>query len=92
MIHINYVYGDFPKGDEMNQRTNLVIDLELLKEAKKILGAETNSATVNEALEEVIRMSKIKSMTTLFGSGAWEGDLPQMREDKKKSGPAKRRA
>lgn len=76
----------------MNQRTNLVIDIELLKEAKKILGAETNSATVNEALEEVVRMSKIKSMTALFGTGVWSGDLSQMREDKKKSGRTKRRA
>lgn len=76
----------------MNQRTNLVIDLELLKEAKKILGAETNSATVNEALGEVIRMAKIKSMTTLFGTGVWAGDLSQMRDDKKKSGRMKRRA
>jgi Arc/MetJ family transcription regulator len=76
----------------MNQRTNLVIDIELLKEAKKILGAETNSATVNEALEEVIRMAKIKSLTNLFGSGIWSGDLAQMREDRKKSGRSKRRA
>ena len=74
----------------MNQRTNLVIDIELLKEAKKILGAETNSATVNEALEEVIRMAKIKSLTNLFGSGIWSGDLAQMREDRKKSGRSKR--
>ena len=76
----------------MNQRTNLMIDIELLKEAKKILGAETNSATVNEALEEVIRIGKIRALTNLFGTGVWSGDLAEMRQDKRRPTRKKRRA
>jgi hypothetical protein len=37
---------------------------------------------VNTALEEVIRLRKIQSIPRFFGSGVWEGDLSQMREDR----------
>lgn len=64
------------------KRTNLVLDEQLLKEATKVLAARTYSAAVNTALEEVIRLRKIQSLPTFFGSGIWEGDLAEMREDK----------
>jgi Arc/MetJ family transcription regulator len=66
----------------MIKRTNLMIDESLLKEAKKVLGADTYSAAVNEALTEVIRIARIKSLTGFIGSGAWSGDLSEMRVDK----------
>ncbi|MEI6399465.1 MAG: type II toxin-antitoxin system VapB family antitoxin [Pseudomonadota bacterium] len=75
----------------MTKRTNLMIDEALLKEAKKVLDADTYSAAVNEALAEVIRIAKIKALTEFIGSGAWSGDLSEMRENKKSS-RAKRRA
>ncbi|NDE17645.1 type II toxin-antitoxin system VapB family antitoxin [bacterium] len=72
----------------VTRRTNLVIDEGLLKEAKRILEADTYSATVNFALAEVIRIAKVKSLTGLFGTGIWEGDLAEMRRDR---GPARKR-
>ena len=63
------------------KRTNLVLDEHLLVQATQVLGAKTYSAAVNTALEEVIRMRKIQSIPQFFGSGIWEGDLSQMRED-----------
>jgi hypothetical protein len=54
-----------------------------------VLGAKTYSGAVNTALEEVIRLKKIQGISQFFGSGVWEGDLPEMREDKP---PPKRRA
>ena len=65
----------------MIKRTNLVIDVSLLKEAKKILESDTNSATVNEALAEVIRISRLKTLASFFGKDDWSGALPSMRED-----------
>ena len=62
------------------KRTNLVLHEQLLEEATRILGTRTYSAAVNTALEEVIRMRKIQSLSGFFGSGIWEGDLSQMRE------------
>jgi len=63
------------------KRTNLVLNEELLEQATRILGAKTYSAAVNTALEEVIKLRKIQSLPRFFGSGIWEGDLSQMRED-----------
>lgn len=70
------------------KRTNLVLDEHLLAEATRVLGARTYSAAVHTALEEVVRIRKIQSIPYFFGSGIWEGDLSQMREDKR---PPRRR-
>lgn len=70
------------------KRTNLVLDERLLAEATQVLAARTYSAAVNTALEEVIRIRKIQSVPSAFGSGIWEGDFRQMREDR----PGRRRA
>ena len=58
-----------------------MLDERLLIEATQVLAAKTYSAAVNTALEEVIRVRKIQSIPHFFGSGIWEGDLSQMRED-----------
>jgi Arc/MetJ family transcription regulator len=70
------------------KRTNLVLNEELLERATQVLGAKTYSSAVNTALEEVIRVRKIQSLPKFFGAGIWEGDLAEMREDRK---PARRR-
>ena len=64
------------------KRTNLVLDEHLLSEATRVLAAKTYSATVNTALEEVIRLRKLYSTPRFFGSGIWQGDLAEMREDR----------
>jgi len=64
------------------RRTNLVLDEALLEEATRALGAKTYSGAVNTALQEVIRLRKIQGMEQFFGSGIWEGDLAEMRDDR----------
>jgi Arc/MetJ family transcription regulator len=64
------------------KRTNLVLDEQLLHEVVKLLGAKTYSAAVNTALAELIRIRKVQSLADFFGSGIWEGDLSEMREDR----------
>ena len=63
------------------KRTNLVLDADLLDEATRVLGLKTYSATVNHALAEAVRVRKIQSLPTFFGSHLWEGNLAVMRED-----------
>lgn len=63
------------------KRTNLVLDEQLLKEVTRTLGAKTYSAAVNQALEETLRLHKIRDIGELFGSGVWEGNLSEMRND-----------
>jgi hypothetical protein len=64
------------------KRTNLVLDEQLLEQATQVLAAKTYSAAVNMALKEVVRMRKIQSIPQFFGSGIWQGDLSEMREDR----------
>lgn len=70
------------------RRTNLVLDEQLLEEATRIAGEKTYSRTVERALEEFIRRHKARGILELRGSGTWEGDLADMRNDR----PARRRA
>ena len=50
-------------------RTTVVIEDNLLKEAKKATGESTIRGTVNKALEEVVRRQHIKELLALKGSG-----------------------
>jgi hypothetical protein len=63
------------------KRTSLVLDEHLLAEATKVLGAKTYSAAVNTALEEVVRLQKIRSIPQFFGSGICAGSRSEMRRD-----------
>lgn len=69
------------------KRTNVVLDVELLEAASQALGQKTYSGTINQALEEVTRIRKIQAMAKHFGSGLWEGNLSEMREDSPASTP-----
>jgi Arc/MetJ family transcription regulator len=64
------------------KRTNLVLDGDVLEEARRISGAKTYSETVNKALAEVVRRHKMRSIVEFFGKGLWKGDLAEMREDR----------
>ena len=63
------------------RRTNLVLEGELLDEARRVSGARTYSETVNKALSELVRRHRMRSITEFFGKGLWKGDLQEMRED-----------
>ncbi|MGD0014165.1 MAG: type II toxin-antitoxin system VapB family antitoxin [Bryobacteraceae bacterium] len=75
------------------RRTNLVLDEHLLEEATRVLGVKTYSAAVNRAIEEVLRVRKIQSLSAFLGSGIWQGDLAEMREDRRpaRARPPRRR-
>ena len=64
------------------KRKNLVLDAPLLETAMRELQTKTYSATVNLALQEVIRMRRIQTLSRFFGKGLWHGDLSEMREDR----------
>jgi len=64
------------------KRTNLVLDAELLEEATRLSGERTYSRTVERALRDFVQRAKARRILTLAGSGLWEGDLAQVREDR----------
>ena len=58
-----------------------MLDENLLDEATRVLGVKTYSAAVNLALAETLRVKKVLEIPKFFGSGLWQGDLSEMRED-----------
>ena len=73
------------------KRTNLVLDETLLEEALRLSGERTYSATVGRALSEFVRRIKSRQILELGGSGLWEGDLAEMREDRPRATPVRTR-
>ena len=71
------------------KRTNLVLSEQLLEEATRMAGEKTWSRTVERALEEFIQRRKARGLLALAGSGAWQGDLGELRRDAGR--PAKRK-
>jgi Arc/MetJ family transcription regulator len=65
------------------KRTNLVPDEELLEEAARLSGVKTYSGTVELALRSFVRRAKARRILELAGAGLWEGDLSQMRGDRR---------
>jgi Arc/MetJ family transcription regulator len=63
------------------KRTNLVLDAQLLEEALRLSGERTYSRAVHRALEDFVRRAKAAQILDLAGSGAWQGDLAEMRDD-----------
>jgi Arc/MetJ family transcription regulator len=72
------------------KRTNLVLREDLLEEAVRLSGEKTYSRAVERALEEFVRRVKARQILQLQGSGAWLGDLAEMRDDRPRSRRRKR--
>ena len=64
------------------KRTNLVLNEHLLDEARRLSGERTFSKTVDRALREFVRRAKAGRILQLAGSGLWEGDLAELRDDR----------
>jgi len=62
------------------RRTNVILDEALLEEALRRSGEKTYSATINRALQELVRRLTVEEgLKLMSGSGWWEGDLAEMR-------------
>jgi Arc/MetJ family transcription regulator len=68
------------------KRTNLVLDAALLEETLKVSGERTYSRAVERAMQDFVRRAKARRILDLAGSGAWQGDLAVMREDRPQDG------
>jgi len=59
-----------------------MVDQDLMDRAQQISGEKTYSATVNCALDELIRRHNSRRILELRGSGLWEADLNAMRRER----------
>ena len=66
------------------KRTNLVLNEQMLEEATRLSGEKTYSGAVMRALEDFVRRAKARQILELRGSGLWDGDLLEMRGDKRR--------
>ena len=63
----------------MYKRTNIELDIDLIKEAMKLTQLKTMKDVVHHSLEEIIKLNKRKKILKFKGKINWEGDLDQMR-------------
>ena len=61
------------------KRTRLVLPPRLLDEVVRQSGKKTLAAAVVFALREFVRRARARQILQLRGSGAWSGDLGEMR-------------
>jgi len=66
---------------EVNLRTNIVIDDTLMLKALEVSGNRTKRETVEEALKLLVAMRQQVKLRSLRGKLSWEGDLAAMRMD-----------
>ena len=61
--------------------TNIDIDERLVDTALKLTGERTKRAVVHRALEELVRIERLRALRNARGTLKWEGNLAEMRED-----------
>ncbi len=63
-------------------RTNIVIDEEMVKKARKLTRLKTKREIVDKALELLVRSESRKGVLKHYGTGIWKGDLKAMRRNR----------
>ncbi|MDN5210952.1 type II toxin-antitoxin system VapB family antitoxin [Fulvivirgaceae bacterium BMA12] len=63
----------------MHKRTNIEIDVDLLKKAMELTNLNTIKDVVHYSLTEIIKMNKRKRILKFKGKVKWQGDLDEMR-------------
>jgi Arc/MetJ family transcription regulator len=63
-------------------RTNIVLDDELVRKARKLTRLKTQREIVGKALELLVRSESRKGILRYYGSGIWKGDLKRMRRNR----------
>ena len=74
----------------MYMLTNIDLDDRLVDTAMRLSGERTKRAVVHRALEELIRIERLRALRAARGTLTWEGDLAAMREDRRHHGTARR--
>jgi len=66
-------------------RTNIVIDDELMSQVLKLTGLRTKREAVELALKALLKLTQQEGIRAYRGKLDWEGDLDDMRTDKRSS-------
>ncbi|MGH9444626.1 MAG: type II toxin-antitoxin system VapB family antitoxin [Terriglobia bacterium] len=63
-------------------RTNIELDDELIRKARKLTRLKTKRQIVHCALDSLVKAEERKRILHYFGSGIWRGDLKSMRRNR----------
>lgn len=63
-------------------RTNIDIDDNLIREARKLTRLKTKRQIVDQALQLLVRSQSRKGILRYYGSGIWKGDLKVSRRNR----------
>ena len=63
-------------------RTNIEIDEDLIRKARKLTRLKTKRQIVDKALELLVRSESRKGILRYYGSGVWKGDLKSSRRNR----------
>lgn len=63
-------------------RTNIEIDEELIRKARKLTRLKTKRQIVDRALELLVRSETRKGILRYYGTGIWQGDLRASRRNR----------
>jgi Arc/MetJ family transcription regulator len=63
-------------------RTNIDIDENLIRKARKLTRLKTKRQIVDKALELLVRSESRKGILRYYGSGIWTGDLKAARRNR----------
>lgn len=63
-------------------RTNIEIDEELVRKARKLTRLKTKRQIVDRALELLVRTETRKGILRYYGTGIWKGDLKASRRNR----------
>ena len=66
----------------MMSRTNIEIDDDLIRKARKLTDLKTKREIVDRALELLVRTEARKGILRYYGSGVWKGDLKASRRSR----------
>ena len=63
-------------------RTNIDIDENLIRKARKLTRLKTKREIVDKALELLVRSETRKGILRYYGTGIWKGDLKASRRNR----------
>jgi Arc/MetJ family transcription regulator len=63
-------------------RTNIEINEDLIRKARKLTRLKTKRQIVDRALELLVRSESRKGILRYYGTGIWKGDLKVSRRDR----------
>lgn len=68
--------------DSVMSRTNIELNDQLIRKARKLTRLKTKREIVDKALELLVRSETRKDILRYYGSGVWKGELKSMRRNR----------